>query len=284
MDYCSSCRRHLNGALVCPGCGSYAPDIAPPTVGTRPMPAWGATSPTTRYAPDTTYAGASQAPGIWHDGPLRGEAELGADTADTADTRVGASTDVEGMPPAQQGRAARRRQLARWKKNKRRAVVATAVAFAGGALTISSMDRHTADRAQANTVPDDRSMGTAEKQTSEITYPASTPPTTHRSPHTAPKAQRPAANTPREQILAAAPRTTDPVARPDAAAPPRQPAKSVPQPLTTTSPEVDRAATTAEQTPTPAASDPTNSSPPQASPAPASTSPTQICLLVLCLG
>ena len=26
MDYCSSCRRHLNGALVCPGCGAYAPD------------------------------------------------------------------------------------------------------------------------------------------------------------------------------------------------------------------------------------------------------------------
>ncbi|MYS31824.1 hypothetical protein GTW38_33930, partial [Streptomyces sp. SID7804] len=29
MDYCSTCRRHLNGALVCPGCGAYAPDIAP---------------------------------------------------------------------------------------------------------------------------------------------------------------------------------------------------------------------------------------------------------------
>ncbi|WP_444545799.1 SCO2400 family protein [Streptomyces tendae] len=29
MDYCSSCRRHLNGALVCPGCGAYAPDIDP---------------------------------------------------------------------------------------------------------------------------------------------------------------------------------------------------------------------------------------------------------------
>ncbi|WP_458363545.1 SCO2400 family protein, partial [Actinacidiphila rubida] len=30
MDYCYSCRRTLNGALVCPGCGAYAPDIAPP--------------------------------------------------------------------------------------------------------------------------------------------------------------------------------------------------------------------------------------------------------------
>ncbi|WP_456340875.1 SCO2400 family protein, partial [Streptomyces shenzhenensis] len=32
MDYCSSCRRHLNGALACPGCGAYAPDIAPRAV------------------------------------------------------------------------------------------------------------------------------------------------------------------------------------------------------------------------------------------------------------
>ncbi|MYS17007.1 hypothetical protein GTW73_28380, partial [Streptomyces sp. SID4982] len=30
MDYCSACRRHLNGALVCPGCGDCAsPDLAP---------------------------------------------------------------------------------------------------------------------------------------------------------------------------------------------------------------------------------------------------------------
>ncbi|WP_456340222.1 SCO2400 family protein [Streptomyces olivaceus] len=33
MDYCSSCRRHLNGALVCPGCGAYAPDIDPHVAG-----------------------------------------------------------------------------------------------------------------------------------------------------------------------------------------------------------------------------------------------------------
>ncbi len=29
MDHCSTCRRTLNGALVCPGCGAYAPDIDP---------------------------------------------------------------------------------------------------------------------------------------------------------------------------------------------------------------------------------------------------------------
>lgn len=34
MDYCSDCRRHLNGALACPGCGAYAPSIAPLADGT----------------------------------------------------------------------------------------------------------------------------------------------------------------------------------------------------------------------------------------------------------
>ncbi|MET8828984.1 hypothetical protein ABZX40_15920 [Streptomyces sp. NPDC004610] len=52
MDYCSSCRRHLNGALVCPGCGAYAPDIAPAPLPTRaaapytPPPPEEPTSPT----------------------------------------------------------------------------------------------------------------------------------------------------------------------------------------------------------------------------------------------
>lgn len=46
MDYCSSCRRHLNGALVCPGCGAYAPDIAPePEAYAEPEPAYVAPAP-----------------------------------------------------------------------------------------------------------------------------------------------------------------------------------------------------------------------------------------------
>ncbi|MEU2777830.1 hypothetical protein ABZ646_34310 [Streptomyces sp. NPDC007162] len=36
MDYCTLCRRHLNGALVCPGCGAYAPDIAPRATAAAP--------------------------------------------------------------------------------------------------------------------------------------------------------------------------------------------------------------------------------------------------------
>ncbi|QDN95041.1 hypothetical protein FNV62_00170 [Streptomyces sp. RLB3-17] len=31
MDHCSSCRRYLNGALVRPGCGPYAPKPVRPS-------------------------------------------------------------------------------------------------------------------------------------------------------------------------------------------------------------------------------------------------------------
>ncbi|WP_441349432.1 SCO2400 family protein, partial [Streptomyces sp. 8L] len=38
MDYCDRCRRHLNGALACAGCGTPAEDLR---TGPRPGPAPG---------------------------------------------------------------------------------------------------------------------------------------------------------------------------------------------------------------------------------------------------
>ncbi|MGC2999869.1 SCO2400 family protein, partial [Streptomyces sp. G35A] len=58
MDYCSTCRRHLNGALVCPGCGAYAPDIAPAVIGSRPAPAAVAPAVAPAAPADPTAAGA----------------------------------------------------------------------------------------------------------------------------------------------------------------------------------------------------------------------------------
>ncbi|WP_459170944.1 SCO2400 family protein, partial [Streptomyces pristinaespiralis] len=114
MDYCSSCRRHLNGALVCPGCGAYAPDIAPPAH---------------RAEVPAATAAATWEPYGAEEFPARPEAAstTGADGAAAATTSTG------------QGRAARRRQLARWKKNKRRAAAGTALAIVGGALTIAAL-------------------------------------------------------------------------------------------------------------------------------------------------
>jgi hypothetical protein len=169
MDYCSSCRRHLNGALVCPGCGAYAPDIAPAAIDTRidPLrPTGPMTIPLPSATPTATWdygaadGGGYDGPveGFPADGPASGTAEADADGA--ADVDV----DVEGVPVPPHGRAARRRQLARWKKNQRRAVVATAVALVGGGLTVLGMDRQSTDRTQAATAPDAESLGSVEEQ------------------------------------------------------------------------------------------------------------------------
>ncbi|WP_328979523.1 SCO2400 family protein [Streptomyces canus] len=154
MDYCSSCRRHLNGALACPGCGAYAPDIAPPAH---------------IYATTGVAATAWDEAPTWHDAGLHEESAAGSGPAEVP------SDDVTDAPVTAEGRAARRRQRARWRKNQRKAVVATAVALVGGGLTVSAMSQQSNTRTQAATSPDNRSMGVAELPTSDDALPASTP-------------------------------------------------------------------------------------------------------------
>lgn len=85
MDYCSSCRRYLNGAFVCPGCGSYSPSLALPAELIQERTAAAATLPEAHDAPES-----------WRDEP-----EL--DNAPTSTPAV----------PVMGGRAARRQRLAR---------------------------------------------------------------------------------------------------------------------------------------------------------------------------
>ncbi|MEU8573732.1 SCO2400 family protein [Streptomyces asoensis] len=168
MDYCSTCRRHLNGALVCPGCGAYAPDIAPirvergiaaaPVARSAPGPT--APTPTARTLPPVQVP--VQAPAPAHSGIAPAAAP--ADGAEDVPSGPAA-------PYAPPGRAARRRQLARWKKNQRRAVVATAVALVGGGLTFAALDRQTGDQAQAATTPELPPTAGGKEPTSERTRP-----------------------------------------------------------------------------------------------------------------
>jgi hypothetical protein len=262
MDYCSSCRRHLNGALVCPGCGAYAPDIDPSAADGRHHPA----------------------PVAAHDGSPGDTAETGAYDASHAGP-------FGGQAAPQGGRAARRRQLARWKKNKRRAVMATAVAIVGGGLTISTMDRQSTDRAQAATAPEHSGKGGPEEQTPDLILPSSPRPDTHRSSRTPSDPSR-ATSPPRRQALPDTPTK----ASTDAAAPPRPAPKSTPPAQTTpessggTEPDrSDTAPETEEQTPAPPADNESgsNSGTSQTSPTPTPTSTPQspeLCLLVVCLG
>ena len=161
MDYCSSCRRHLNGALVCPGCGAYAPDIAPVTAHGR-----------------TTVAPAATA--LWPEAAGIPDAYDGFDDFQEPDGDV--ETPASAAPGV--GRAARRRQRARWKKNQRRAVVATAVALVGGGLTVASMDRGSGHGNQASAATDLSSMGAGEQSVdTSADLPSTTPGTgKHRKP------------------------------------------------------------------------------------------------------
>ncbi|MET9375295.1 hypothetical protein ABZX98_14230 [Streptomyces sp. NPDC002992] len=279
MDYCSSCRRHLNGALVCPGCGAYAPDIAPVVADGRLVSASATTASATSVTSVTTR-----------------EAAVGAQPNRTL--RSDAPEDLEGVPIAPEGRAARRRQRARWKKNQRRAVVATAVALVGGGLTVSAMDRQAGDRAQAATAPQDPGVDTVEEQSAHDARPASIPPHTRPSSST-PQDEQPTPDVPRRQSATVAPPTTPSNTQ-------RGPASSThtkPAPVSqskSTSPAstqtaLDRASgsdATAAPAEAPAASDSTGadtgtgttgSETSQATTKLISTSPSEICVLVVCL-
>ncbi|MFI8890418.1 SCO2400 family protein [Streptomyces paradoxus] len=307
MDYCSSCRRHLNGALVCPGCGAYAPDIDPRAVDGRPGPA---------PAPVTAPGGPAAweypaATGTWHDGtvwdgtPARSQENPGSnpsDEYDSPDTDTDTET-AESFEARPQGRAARRRQMARWKKNQRRAVVATAVALVGGGLTVAAMNGNAKPDVQAAT-PQDTTMGGAAGQAPTYTEPTSSQAGTPRSgatPSTPSHADRASRH---QQSRAADPRTTPVDTRTDAAATPRElPLTTAPRRKTATDTAdtaTGDAASTAskatEPTTAPATdsgSDPQQpaspSSPPPAATTPPETSPSdtkpkELCLLVICLG
>ncbi|MGC0207659.1 SCO2400 family protein [Streptomyces levis] len=250
MDYCSSCRRHLNGALVCPGCGAYAPDIDPTAgegrTGRAPATARAATAPA---AGGTASGGAAAweypaAAGTWHDGTLwdgnpagsRDRLVTDAGHREAAGTGPDDGLDVpddghdgHGVPDAElpggyaarpQGRAARRRQMARWKKNQRRAVVATAVALVGGGLTVAAMNGNATPGVQAATAPEDTTMGGAEGEAPTYTEPTAGENAAPRSSPTAPPHTGRASR--HQQARAADPRTASADARTDAATPPRE--------------------------------------------------------------
>ncbi|ARF53903.1 hypothetical protein B1H19_06655 [Streptomyces gilvosporeus] len=139
MDYCSSCRRNLNGALVCPGCGDYAPDIAP-----------------TRRRPDAEAAGDNWDAWPAESAPEWTRPEATAPIPAISEAADAAASEGAAVPAATgQGRAARRRQLARWKKYRRRAAAATAFALIGGGLSTMLMQhRPTTGHAQAAGTPE----------------------------------------------------------------------------------------------------------------------------------
>lgn len=261
MDYCSSCRRHLNGALACPGCGAYAPDIAPRGTGAT---VW-----------------RTPADNAWQDPEPDPYDPYARETVEEAAEDPYGGPDA--APPAPVGRAARRRQRARWKKNQRRAVVATAVALVGGGLSVASLNRHTADRAQAAAAPDNQPMGVTGGQATDATDTASTPTGRHRAPEGTPSARATTANAPHEQTAGVPHATPTPRRATVASARPTATSSAAPQSVATASGS-GTTATQSEPAATPTATATGSTQTPAASPSPAATSPSQLCLLVICLG
>ncbi|CAM5301334.1 hypothetical protein SPURM210S_06669 [Streptomyces purpurascens] len=210
MDYCSSCRRHLNGALVCPGCGAYAPDIDPSAAdgrtGPAAPPAWREGNVwDDRTVWDGARSGTRELP-LAYTGPFGGRENPATDPAgghEIPDTDPSGGHGSAGTAAAddyqvpQQGRAARRRQMARWKKNQRRAVVATAVALVGGGLTVAAMKGDSTPGVQAATAPEDTTMGGAGER------PRRTP--NRRRPSATPRVPRPRSPGPARPRTASSP-------------------------------------------------------------------------------
>ncbi|MEU9009433.1 hypothetical protein AB0D12_06525 [Streptomyces sp. NPDC048479] len=203
------------------------------------------------------------------------------------------SSGFDGAASTGQGRAARRRQLARWKKNRRRAVAATAVALVGGGLTVAALPTtrpstsHTHAASPPEPVTADMRTATADSSleqpdTPASRHPSTRPPTTTNRQHSTTVATPPTATTSRQQNSAA---TARPLAAPSAT--PHITAESAkrathvgkvgaPAPDTTAPPAP--ASTERPGADTPAATRPPSTSPGNP------TSPTQVCLIVLCIG
>lgn len=171
MDFCYTCQRIVNGALVCPGCGAYAPEPAPAaaTVPGGHHDGMYPTGPQAGFAPEGFPPAAhpaepaplpEYAPAP-HAGMTRFEQALFEPPAfepTASEPTAFAPAEAPGggeKPPAEsvlgpaaiaptlhRGRAARRRQMARWKKSRRRAGVATAFALFSGGVTVASLHAH----------------------------------------------------------------------------------------------------------------------------------------------
>ncbi|MFE4537970.1 hypothetical protein ACFRKB_23265 [Streptomyces scopuliridis] len=306
MDYCSSCRRTLNGALVCPGCGAYAPDIAPPAPHDHD-------AATTVTAAEAWHTRGLPASADHYDAPHAGGPEPTASgaahasedpMADASDAGPFSDSEYTAAPMAE-GRAARRRQLARWKKQRRRAVVASTVALVGGGLTLAVLPSRPSSGhdTQASATPEPKATATTGTDATETDSSSVRPRTddpresgngahSSSSAITSPPRKSTAVVTristkePGQTTIAARPTATTSTTNTTSTTTSTQARTSTPvtaDTAPTTLPQAPETTTPAPAPPPPAADDATADTPPPSTP-PATTKPDRLCVLVLCIG
>jgi len=174
MDHCSTCRRTLNGALVCPGCGAYAPDIDPwravaearaaeRAAQARQIAAWRDGAKESQGAePDTVPPeGADEAPSGSGPAALAPGPGTASDTEPTSvsdldpasEAASGAASDEPAATPESREDAVEP-QPDRRRRNRRRAAAATALAFLGGGLTLAAVVADSPKGAASSSAPD----------------------------------------------------------------------------------------------------------------------------------
>ncbi|MGW4288117.1 SCO2400 family protein [Streptomyces sp. NPDC004673] len=255
MDYCHPCRRHLNGALACPGCGApvltAVTPVATVPAGTAADP-YGQSTPAAPYGQDAPAA--PEQPKVPRQADRRGAYEPPTESTAPEDT---APEDASDTPdPAFDGSRRDRKAAAHRRRRRRTLLVVTGFVLAAGALSLAelgtdapfSFDRPASsdaspDGGAASASPDptgapltDASPGassTGSPSASPSDSPSASPSesaseTASETPSSAPTTERPAATTPRNTAQA-----------------PADPAPAKPTPTPTTAP------TTSNPTPTP---------------------------------
>ncbi|MET8948633.1 hypothetical protein ABZX30_35215 [Streptomyces sp. NPDC004542] len=144
MDYCHPCRRHLNGALACPGCGSPAGPI-------RAYAHQGAPASPYAYGPEEPYAGIPPTDEDFADGEGEEDApDEGAAEDDTGDEPRGRAANrrrargrgrgADAAESADPDASRRDRKAAAHRRRRRRTVlIAAGFALAAGGLSLAEL-------------------------------------------------------------------------------------------------------------------------------------------------
>ncbi|MFD7439743.1 hypothetical protein [Streptomyces sp. NPDC059909] len=205
---------------------------------------------------------------------------------------MGSAGGLEGAASTGQGRAARRRQLARWKKNRRRALAATAVALVGGGLTVAALPNGRPSTSHTHAAPPPEPVTAATPGTATTGSPSEQPDT----PVTRHPGSRPPATTGRRQNTTAAIPPAATTGRPPETAAAVRPSASLSAGPRTAPASAEgthvgdaEAPATAPETTAPAAAEHPGAGSSivnilPTAPVEAPTSPTQVCLIGVCIG